>query len=83
MVILRRAPALAGARVRLGERQQAALDSGAQVLRVLGGPGTGKSTLAVELVVDAVLRHRLRADSCLLLTSSRSARPCPPTGVEP
>jgi superfamily I DNA/RNA helicase/RecB family exonuclease len=59
--------------VRLGERQQEALDSTARVLRVLGGPGTGKSTLAVELVVDAVRRLGLRADACLLLTSSRSA----------
>ena len=73
MVILRRAPALVSAAVRLDERQQAALDSSARVLRVLGGPGTGKSTLAVELVVDAVRRHGLRADACLLLTSSRSA----------
>lgn len=73
MVILRRAPALAPAQVRLDERQQAALESSARVLRVLGGPGTGKSTLAVELVVDAVRRQGLRADSCLVLTSSRSA----------
>ena len=73
MVILRRAPALAAARVRLDDRQQAALDSSARVLRVLGGPGTGKSTLAVELVVDAVRQQGLRADSCLVLTSSRSA----------
>lgn len=61
------------AAVRLDERQQAALDSGARVLRVLGGPGSGKSTLAVELVVDGVRRHGLRADACLMLTSSRSA----------
>ncbi|MEO5749144.1 MAG: ATP-dependent DNA helicase [Humibacillus sp.] len=73
MVILRRAPALVSARVSLDERQQAALDSRARVLRVLGGPGTGKSTLAVEIVVDAVIRQGLRADSCLVLTSSRSA----------
>ncbi len=73
MVILRRAPALAPVRVQLDECQQAALDSSARVLRVLGGPGTGKSTVAVELVVDAVRRQGLRADSCLVLTSSRSA----------
>ena len=73
MVILRRAPALTSAAVRLDERQQTALDSTARVLRVLGGPGTGKSTLAVELVVDAVRRHGLRADACLMVTSSRSA----------
>ncbi|MGW5239599.1 ATP-dependent helicase [Monashia sp. NPDC004114] len=73
MVILRRAPALVPEAVRLGERQQAAVDSTARVLRVLGGPGTGKSTVAVEVVVDAVRRQGLRADACLLLTSSRSA----------
>ncbi|HET8989414.1 MAG TPA: ATP-dependent DNA helicase, partial [Humibacillus sp.] len=73
MVILRRAPAVTPAQVRLDDRQRAALGSTARVLRVLGGPGSGKSTLAVELVVDAVQRHGLRADSCLVLTSSRSA----------
>ncbi|GAA1966985.1 ATP-dependent DNA helicase [Terrabacter lapilli] len=73
MVILRRAPAPAAVRVTLDERQQAALDSSAHVLRVLGGPGSGKSTLAVELVADAVQRRGLRADSCLVLTSSRRA----------
>ncbi|GAA2034239.1 ATP-dependent DNA helicase [Terrabacter terrae] len=73
MVILRRAPAPAEVQVRLDERQQAALDSSARILRVLGGPGSGKSTLAVELVADAVLRRGLRADSCLVLTSSRRA----------
>ena len=71
MVILRRAPAPAEVQVRLDERQQAALDSSARILRVLGGPGSGKSTLAVELVADAVGRRGLRADSCLVLTSSR------------
>ncbi len=39
---------------------------------MLGGPGTGKSTLAVEAVVSAV-RSGTRADACLVLTSSRSA----------
>ncbi|MCU1537071.1 MAG: UvrD/REP helicase, partial [Humibacillus sp.] len=59
--------------MRLDERQQAAVDSSARVLRVLGGPGAGKSTVAVEVVVDAVIRQGLRADACLVLTSSRSA----------
>ena len=59
--------------MRLDERQQSALESTARVLRVLGGPGTGKTTLAVELVVDGVRNHGLRADSCLMLTASRSA----------
>jgi len=73
VVILRRAPAPVAEHVRLGERQLAALESRARVLRVLGGPGSGKSTLSVELVVDGVRRHGLRADSCLVLTASRTA----------
>ncbi|MEO6999039.1 MAG: UvrD-helicase domain-containing protein, partial [Terracoccus sp.] len=72
MVILRRAPALVAHAVRLDATQQRALDSRARVLRVLGGPGTGKSMLAVETVVAAV-RSGTRADACLVLTSSRSA----------
>ncbi len=59
--------------VRLDPSQQAAVDSTASVLRVLGAPGTGKTTVAVEIVADAVIRQGLRADSCLLLTASRSA----------
>ena len=53
--------------------QQAVLDSTAPVLRVLGAPGTGKTTLAVEVVAQAVRTPGVRADACLLLTASRSA----------
>src|SRR6476661_5899526 len=73
MIILRRPPVPVARQVRLDASQQAALDSDARVLRVLGSPGTGKTTLAVELVADAVRRRGLRADHCLLLTASRSA----------
>ncbi|GAA6524488.1 ATP-dependent DNA helicase [Intrasporangium sp. DVR] len=72
MVILRRAPAHVVGQVRLDDSQQRALDSVAPVLRVLGGPGTGKSTLAVELVADAVARGA-RADECLVLAATRTA----------
>lgn len=72
MVLLRRAPAPVDERVTLGPAQQAAVDGRAQVVRVLGGPGTGKTTLAVELVADAVSRGA-RADSCLLLAATRTA----------
>lgn len=72
MVLLRRAPAPLPESVRPDPTQQAVLDSQARVLRVLGAPGTGKSTLAVELVADAV-RKGARADECLVLTSSRPA----------
>ena len=43
------------------------------LLRVLGGPGTGKSRLAIEVVVDRVERGELRADRCLVLAPSRLA----------
>ncbi|HET6694086.1 MAG TPA: ATP-dependent helicase, partial [Pedococcus sp.] len=72
MVILRRAPAQRVGEVRLDESQQRAVDSTAAVLRVLGGPGTGKSTLAVELVVDAVSKGA-RADECLVVAATRTA----------
>lgn len=71
-MILRRAPALVAEPVTLDATQAAALRSGARVLRVLGGPGTGKSTLAVELVLEAV-RSGARADECLVVTSTRAA----------
>lgn len=48
------------------------MGSSARVLRILGGPGTGKSTLAVEIVADAV-RQGGRADRCLVLTATRGA----------
>ncbi|HET7399605.1 MAG TPA: ATP-dependent DNA helicase [Intrasporangium sp.] len=71
MVILRRAPARVGAPVELTAAQRAAVDADGPLLRVLGGPGTGKSTLAVELVAEAV-RRGARADACLLLASTRA-----------
>ncbi|MCI1262683.1 MAG: ATP-dependent helicase [Tetrasphaera jenkinsii] len=43
------------------------------LLRVLGGPGTGKSRLAIDVVVDRVERGELRADRCLVLAPSRLA----------
>ncbi len=72
MVLLRRAPALVDA-PRLDDAQQAVLDGRGPLLRVLGAPGTGKTTTAVELVVDRVLFGGLTPDECLLLTSTRVA----------
>lgn len=43
----------------------------APMVRVLGAPGTGKSTLAVHLVLDRVRRGELRAEQCLILAASR------------
>lgn len=72
MVILRRAPAPVATSIELDASQRAVVQSRARVLRVLGAPGTGKTTLAVELVAEAV-REGARADQCLVLTSSRAA----------
>lgn len=43
------------------------------VLRVLGAPGTGKTSTAIEVVVDRVHRDGIAPDQCLVLTASRTA----------
>ena len=73
MVLLRRAPALVVDAPSLDDEQRAVLDDAGPVLRVLGAPGTGKTTTAVELVVDRVLHGGLTPDECLLLTPTRVA----------
>jgi len=45
----------------------------AGVLRVLGAPGTGKTSTAIEIVVDRVRRDEVAPDQCLVLTASRTA----------
>jgi len=44
-----------------------------EVLRVLGAPGTGKTSTVVELVVDRVRSRGVAPDQCLVLTASRTA----------
>ena len=73
MVLLRRAPALVVDAPRLDAEQRACSSSDGPLVRVLGAPGTGKTTTAVELVVDRVARGGLAPDQCLLLTSTRVA----------
>ncbi|SDP83687.1 Superfamily I DNA or RNA helicase [Actinopolyspora xinjiangensis] len=41
-------------------------------LRVLGGPGTGKTTLLAEVVADRLLSGRAEADNTLVLASNRT-----------
>jgi superfamily I DNA/RNA helicase/RecB family exonuclease len=53
------------------QRQVLAHERG--VLRVLAGPGTGKTTTLVETVVDRVTRRRVPVENVLLLTFSRLA----------
>lgn len=51
--------------------QAAVLAHDARLLRVLGGPGTGKTRLAVEVVADRVSRGSVGAEQCLLLAAGR------------
>ncbi|KQV73894.1 hypothetical protein ASC61_02110 [Aeromicrobium sp. Root344] len=60
----------------LDESQQAVLDhfsAGGGPLQVLAGPGAGKTTALVELVVDRVENGGLSPDQILVLTFSRKA----------
>lgn len=72
MLKLRRAPDLSAAPPTLDAVQQQICATDAAALVVHGGPGTGKSTVAVEAVVAAVDRG-IAPDRCLLLSPSRVA----------
>ncbi|TWP33761.1 ATP-dependent helicase [Leekyejoonella antrihumi] len=67
---MRRAADVAVGAPVLDDVQQDVVDSTTRARLVLGAPGTGKSTLAVEAVVSAVDRG-LRPDECLLLAPTR------------
>lgn len=71
MLTLRRAAPSESAPPVLDAVQQSVVDwRGTGLLRVLGAPGTGKSTVAVELVA-AHVAEGVRPDQCLLLAASR------------
>ncbi|QKE84023.1 ATP-dependent DNA helicase [Arthrobacter sp. NEB 688] len=72
MLVLRRPATASVAEPALDPQQRAAVDADDLVVRVLGAPGTGTSTVAVERVVRAV-RDGAPADSCLLLAPTRLA----------
>lgn len=57
----------------LDREQRAAVDHRGPLLRVVGAPGTGCTTTAVEIVVDRVRAGELRADECVVVGSSRIA----------
>ncbi|KRF22072.1 ATP-dependent DNA helicase [Phycicoccus sp. Soil802] len=73
MLNLRRAPSVVAEAPPLDDVQLAALAHRGGVLRVLGGPGTGKTTTAIEAVVSRVESGEATPDQCLILTSSRVA----------
>lgn len=73
MLNLRRAPSVVAEAPPLDDVQLAALAHRGGVLRVLGGPGTGKTTTAIEAVVARVQSGEATPDQCLILTSSRVA----------
>ncbi len=84
MLTLRRAPSLVTQAPSLDEAQAAVVahrsntmqthgSKTGSVLRVLGAPGTGKSSTAIEVVVDRVRAGGLAPDQCLVLTASRTA----------
>jgi superfamily I DNA/RNA helicase/RecB family exonuclease len=73
VLTLRRAPGLVAEAPDLDDVQQAAVAHRGGVLRVLGGPGTGKTTTAIEAVVARVESGEATPDQCLILTSSRVA----------
>ena len=50
-----------------------ALEHRGGFLRVLGGPGTGKSALLAELAADRVLNRGVAPENVLVLTASRTA----------
>ncbi|MBM6400732.1 ATP-dependent helicase [Phycicoccus sonneratiae] len=73
MLVLRRPTPGPATAPPLDADQRAAVDADAPVVRVVGGPGTGTSTVAVERVVRAVVQDGAPADGCLLLAPTRLA----------
>lgn len=72
VLTMRRAPDPTTVLPVLDEVQQRAVDHDGCALLVIGAPGTGKTTTAVEMVVAAVGRG-IPADHCLLLSPTRLA----------
>ena len=71
-VLVRSATSRAGA-WELDAAARRVLEHSGGPLRVLGGPGTGKTTLVAQTVADRVLRRGVDPEQVLVLTSSRRA----------
>lgn len=71
MVVMHKAPPAVGADLRPDPAQSAVLADAAHVRLVLGAPGTGKTSLAVECIADAVA-NGASPDQCVLLAPTRS-----------
>jgi superfamily I DNA/RNA helicase/RecB family exonuclease len=57
----------------LDVEQQRVVEHDGRLLRVLAGPGTGKTTTLVEAVIDRVQNRAVPVENVLLLTFSRAA----------
>lgn len=55
------------------DEQRAAIDHRGGVLRVLGGPRTGKTETAAAIVVDRIRRGEMATDQVLVLAATRQA----------
>jgi superfamily I DNA/RNA helicase/RecB family exonuclease len=73
VLVLRRPAPVAPHVPVLDASQRAVVEHRAPVLRVLGAPGTGLSTVAVEVVAAHVASSEASADQCLLLAPTRLA----------
>ncbi|HVK21184.1 MAG TPA: ATP-dependent DNA helicase [Actinokineospora sp.] len=68
-----RRPAAARQASHWGEDAQRVLAGADGFVRVLGGPGTGKTTLLAEVAADRILRGGVDPEQLLVLTGSRRA----------
>ncbi len=73
VLVLRRPAPVAPHVTVLDASQRAVVEHRGPALRVLGAPGTGLSTVAVEIVAERVERGEAPADDCLLLAPTRLA----------
>ncbi|WP_052465861.1 ATP-dependent helicase [Mobilicoccus massiliensis] len=61
------------AAARLDDSQRAAVEARGELVRVLGAPGTGKTTVAVHAVLDRVAGEEVRPHEALVLAPTRVA----------